>query len=86
MYSIFSSNTIALDGTKLDCVDCYFTFPKDESFEEIGFYHNSTGNADSIEGSEELDISDEEFWEMEEALGAQTQNLDFIPFSQYSGE
>ncbi len=82
MYSIFGTYTISPDGTSLICEDYYFTYEKDESFSEIGFYHNTTEAWDK-DASEELDISEEEFWGIEENLLKQTENVPMTPFSAY---
>lgn len=82
MYSIFGTYTISEDGTSLDCNDYYFTYEKDESFEEIGFYHNNSGEWDKSV-SEELDVTAEEFWKIEEDLEKQVGKIQLIPFSQY---
>lgn len=82
MYSIFGTYTISPDGTSLICEDYYFTYEKDESFSEIGFYHNTTEAWDK-DASEELDISEEEFWSIEEDLRKQTESVPMTPFSAY---
>ncbi len=82
MYSIFGTYTMTLDGTALSCKDYYFTFEKNESFTEMGFYHNHSGVWDKVV-SEELKISDEAFWQIEAALENQTQLMELIPFSEY---
>ena len=83
MYSIFGTYTLSPDGTSLVCEDYYFTCEKDESFSEIGFYHNTSGEWDKAV-SEELDISEEEFWGMEEDLLKQTESVPMTPFSAYA--
>lgn len=67
MYSMFGVYSIAPDGTNLICKDYYFTFEKDESFSEIGFYHNTTGEWNKSV-SDELTMTGEEFWQMEAEL------------------
>lgn len=85
MYSIFGTYTISEDGTALDCNDYYFTYEKDESLEEIGFYHNTSGEWDKSV-SEELDITADEFWKIEEGLENQVDKIEMTPFSQYTAE
>lgn len=82
MYSIFGTYTISEDGTALNCNDYYFTYEKDESFEEIGFYHNTSGDWDKSV-SEELDVTADEFWKIEEDMEKQVGKIQLIPFSQY---
>ncbi|MGN0341848.1 MAG: hypothetical protein ACI4DO_03555 [Roseburia sp.] len=83
MYSIFGTYTISPDGTSLICNDYYFTYEKDESFTEIGFYHNTSGDWDTSV-SEELDVTDEEFWGIETELESQVEGIELTPFSQYN--
>lgn len=85
MYSIFGAYNISEDGTSLKCKDYYFTYEKDDSFEEIGFYHNTTGEWDKSV-SEEMDISDEDFWKLSDELRSQTVKIDFTLFSEYAAE
>ncbi len=61
MYSIFGKGHLKEDGTSLIWDDYYFTYDKEDG--SIGFYHNKTGNWDP-KASEELHISDEEFWDI----------------------
>ena len=82
MYSIFGTYSISPDGKALSCTDFYFTYEKDENFEEIGFYHNTTGEWDTSV-SEELKITDQEFWQIETELQNKIQCVDLIPFSAY---
>lgn len=82
MYAIFATYAISPDGTSLICEDYYFTYEKDESFSEIGFYHNTSG-AWEKDVSEELDLSEEEFWQIQEDLAKQTKSVALTPFSAY---
>lgn len=81
-YSIFSTSTLSADGAELLCNDFYFTYEKDDTFTEIGCYHNTTGEWDK-DVSEEMDITTEEFWKIEENLSAQVKKLELIPFKAY---
>lgn len=82
MYTMLGTYTLSPDGRTLLCGDFYFTFEKDESFTEIGYYHNTSGAWDKAV-SEELDISPEAFWAIAEALEEQIQPIELIPFSRY---
>lgn len=82
IYSVFGAFSLSLDGTSLNCIDYYFTYEKDGNFEEIGAYHNTTGEWDPSR-SKELDISLDDFWQIELDLIEQTRNAEFIPFSAY---
>lgn len=84
MYSIFGVYDISEDGTSLNCKDYYFIYEKDDSYEEIGFYHNTTGEWDKSV-SEEMDMSDD-FWNISNELRNQTVKIDFTLFSEYAAE
>ena len=82
MYSIFGLYDLSHDGKTLSCRDYYFTCEKDESFTEIGFYHNTSGEWDK-KVSEELDVTQDQFWKVEEDLSKMVGKIDLIPFSQW---
>lgn len=79
MYSIFGSFTLQPDGRKLSCNDYYFTYPKDDTYTEIGCYHNTLGIVDK-EQSEELDITEDEFWEMNKSMDTESVEIALTPF------
>ena len=81
-YTIFGTYTLSPDGTALVCQDYYVTYEKDESFTEIGFYHNTDGVWDPAL-SEELELSDDAFWALETELESQVRPMTFTPFSAY---
>lgn len=85
MYSIFGSFALSEDGTSLNCIDYYFTHEKDETFQKILFYHNTSGKWDKSV-SEEMNISDDDFWEIETSLQQQIQNIPLTPFSEYKND
>lgn len=74
MYSAAAVYTLSEDATALVCKDFYFTYEKDDSFEEIGVYYNQTGEWDK-EVSQETELSSEQFWELTDAWDAQIQRL-----------
>lgn len=82
MYTIFGMYALSEDGTTLECTDYYFTYELDENFEEIGFFHNTTGEWDP-DVSEQLDVDEEAFWMIEEEMGQQVRNMELTPFSSY---
>ena len=84
-YAIFGTYTLSPDGTALVCQDYYFTYEKDKNFSEIGFYHNTDGAWDPAV-SEELDLSDDAFWALEEELESQVRPMTFTPFSAYQSD
>ena len=79
MYAIFGSFTLQPDGKNLKCNDYYFTYEKDETFTEIGFYHNTAGVSDKAQ-SEELNIPEDEFWEKCTDLETEAVGLALTPF------
>lgn len=79
-YSCFGTFHLSTDGTELVCEDFYFTSPKDDSFAEIGCYHDTTDEWE-IERAEE--VSEDAFWDLENTLLQQIQMLEFMPFSEY---
>jgi len=85
MYRILENYVLDENGTQLSYKDFYFTKEKDESFEEIGFYHNTTGEWEAS-ASEELE--EDVFWSQYDAYGSKTKTLEFTPFAmyQYTGE
>lgn len=82
MYAIWGIYKLSPDGTELQCLDYFFTHEKDGDFENIAFYHNLTGEWDP-ELSEELDITEDQFWRLQEDAEAQTETISLIPFSEY---
>jgi hypothetical protein len=82
MNSIFGTYSISADGASLSVNDCYFTHEKGEGGQEIGYFHNTSGHANPAV-SEELSITDEEFWQKLSDLEEKIQPLDLIPFSEY---
>lgn len=77
IYRIFG--IYELDEAELDCDEFYFSYEKDDNFEDIGFFYNPMGEYDK-EVSEELDITDEEFFEKEEDFAKDTKKLEFKMF------
>ncbi|MBR5382155.1 MAG: hypothetical protein IK136_05985, partial [Oscillospiraceae bacterium] len=84
MNSGFGTFGLTKDGTELVCEDFYFTDAKNGTDWEIGYYHNTTGAWDKAV-SEELDVTDDDFWAvMEDMIGGYDQ-LPMTPFSRYAG-
>ena len=85
MYRMLENYVLDENATQLSCKDMYFTKEKDESFEEIGFYHNTTGEWDASV-SEELE--EDAFWSKYDEYGSRTISFELVPFSmyQYVGE
>ncbi len=80
IYSIFGEYELSESG-ELSCKDFYFTYEKDKDWEDIGLYHNTSDEWDP-KVSEELNISMDEFWEIDEALAARTIKIEnALPFS-----
>lgn len=83
-YSAFGVFTLSPDGRSLTCQDYYFTYDKEGDPWETLYYHNKTGQWNRTL-SEELKISDEEFWKMATDLESQTKVIQLKPFSQVKG-
>lgn len=83
MYAIFGTCRISADGTTLSYEDYYFTHETDESLQEIGCYHNQTGDWD-ITVSEKLDVTEDAFWAIRDDCESQCVPLDLTPFAEYS--
>lgn len=79
-YSIFGSYAISENGAELICNDYWFTYEKDKTSYEIGYYHNTTGEYDKAV-SEELNITEDEFFSKQSALIAKKTQTDLTPFS-----
>ena len=58
----------------------YFTMEKDESFEEIACYHNTTGEWDASVSEE---LGEDAFWSQFDAYGSRTISFELVPFSAY---
>lgn len=82
MSSVFGVYQITPDGAELVCEDFYFTAEKDENYEEIVFYHNTTGLWDK-DAPETLAISEDEFWHSVQAYADQCLPLEMTAFSEY---
>ncbi len=80
MYSVFENYMLGANEIQLTCIDYYFTKEKDETFEEYGFYHNTTGEWD-ITVSEEL--GEEEYWNIAAAYSERTIPLEYTSFAKY---
>ena len=85
MYRILENDVLDVNATQLSCKDYYFTKEKDESFEEIGFYHNTTGE---WEASVSEELEEDVFWSKYDEYGSRTISFELVPFSmyQYVGE
>lgn len=80
-YRLFGEYKLGKDG-ELVCCDFNFSYEKNNNLEDIGFYHNTTGVYDKSK-AEEMKITDDEFWGMEEKLAKKTAKLKFTPFSEF---
>lgn len=85
MYAIWGIYNLSPDGTELQCLDYFFTHEKDGDFENIAFYHNLTGewNPDL---SEELEMTDEQFWRLQQDAEDRITEISLIPFCEYGYE
>ncbi len=65
MDSVFGECFLSSDGKELIWKDYYFT-EEDRVNGGISLYHNTNGISD-VQGSEKLDMSEEEFWDIEDS-------------------
>lgn len=79
MYTTIAECHLSHDGSEIIFDDCYFTYDKNGG-NEMGYYHNTTGVVDPKE-AEELDISPEEFWEIEE--DNEYKNITWTPVGEF---
>lgn len=79
-YSIFGIYHISENGTVV-CDDYYFTYPDDNDFNIVEIFYNNLGffNRD---GSEKLDITLEEFWQLHKDSSKGTAKLSATPFAE----
>lgn len=80
MYSVFENKQLKKNGTEFTYNDYYFTYEKDETYEEIGFYHNYTGEWDKAVSEE---ISEAEYTDKSIGYSSRMLTLEFKPFSMY---
>lgn len=81
-YSIYGEYAMS-DSGEFQCLHAYFTYPKNEEMNEIGYYHNTSGISDPAQ-AEELSIDAEDFWAAGDALAAKTVKLTATLFSAYT--
>ncbi len=79
LYSIFASYALS-EKAELVCNDYWFTYEKDKISYEIGYYHNTTGDFDKAV-SEELNISEDEFFKKQSDLISEKAVIELTPFS-----
>lgn len=84
MYAIFENKQLEENGTKFIYNDYCFTYEKDETFEEIGFYRNTTGEWDKSVSEE---ITEEEYTNRFDEYSSKILTMELKPFSlyEYSG-
>lgn len=81
IYSICGEFTLTQENV-LDCTEYYFTHEIDNDFENIGVYHNSTGNFDVV-SSNLTDMTLDDFNDISEELALRILPLEeMTPFSQ----
>lgn len=73
---------LSKDAQKMEYIDFYFSDEKELSSGIITYYHNNTGVMDKSV-SEELNISEDEFWKIDEKFLKQAKPLKFTLFSDY---
>jgi hypothetical protein len=83
IYSIFGLYDLSADGSETICRDYWFTHEKDGDYEDIRCWHNTVGDMD-IAVSEELAMTLEEFWAMEEKYADKIIVPKLIPFAEWT--
>ena len=78
--SAFGIFRLPAGGTALECEEFWFSEIKPGTDMEIGFYYNTEGHW-MPEESEELEVSEDEFWTMHADLMAQAKMIEFTPFA-----
>lgn len=81
----FGTYSITPDGQDLICEDYYFSVSMEEKDWEPGYFHSNTDLSET-DSAEELDISGEEFEEIEDDLLNQAEGVMMIPFSDYAAD
>lgn len=78
--SAFGIYNISKDGESV-CNDFYFTYPNDNDPSVIELFHNTTGIFYNEEG-EQLDMTLDEFWALQEEMSKGTSKIEGKPFSK----
>ena len=78
--TIFGENHLSSNGREIIWDDFYFTDEKEVG--GVGIYYNDTGIFEAA-GSEELDISENEFADMMEKYRDRCENITWTPIGQY---
>lgn len=81
-YRIFGTYKLDKNG-ELACNNFNFSYEKNGNYEDIGFFHNTTGVYE-VEQAREMNIDYEKFEKMEQDLADKTVELKFTPFSQFT--
>jgi len=85
MYTVFGLYHLGKNGD-LECDDFYFTYEKTEgNFEDIGIYHNTTGEY-SKDQSELTEMTLEEYGLLMESYASKKQCMEIRPFYTYATE
>ncbi|MBR4411237.1 MAG: hypothetical protein IKT31_07945 [Firmicutes bacterium] len=82
IYHAFGMFSLPQGAAELKADEFYFTDAKDESFTKIIYLHNNTGVWDSAE-AEELDISEDEFWQLDTELSDKICSFEMTQFASY---
>ena len=82
--SCYGKYELTEDATALNCKDFYFSCAYDENYDDIRYYHNTSGDWD-IDVSEELDWDSEYFFDYQTQYG-EAMPLDIRTFDKYDGE
>ncbi|MCR5410135.1 MAG: hypothetical protein K6E90_04055 [Lachnospiraceae bacterium] len=77
--TLLGENHLSKDGTEIEWVDFYFT--DEDGTGKIGKYHNTSGTFDAAV-SEELKMSDDEFYGIMDDYEKRCKNIEWIPMKE----
>ena len=78
----FGAFTLSEDGTEQIWTDWYFSDFIDEEMTEIGYFHNKTGEWNK-ETSEQLDVSSDDFYAIDEKYASEACVIELTPFADF---
>lgn len=80
IYQVSGIYKLSSDGLKLNCEHFFFSYEKDESLTEIGYYYNTICKDDK---SISVELSEEEIVEKKKELASEPVPIELIPFAEY---
>lgn len=83
-YHVMSIRQLTPDGTELKYLDYYFTYPTDDTIQEIAVFYNTIGESD-ISTSQQAEISLDDLWQMESVYDSLAMEFPLISFAETFG-